>query len=197
MTIATIPLSHVEPNPYRNFAKNPLRDDHIAHLRASISSTSFWGGIMVRPHPSRRGHYQLAFGHARFQAALDEGIKRADFVVRDDLDDDAMVRAMADENITQFGRDEYATYREAVSAAIERIMGETLEGRCPENIFSTDRQNEITRTVEAIKRGDAPGLELVAPTVAAATYIMREVLEGRGGNFTAPSSRRSDAWASN
>jgi hypothetical protein len=40
---------------------------------------------------------------------------KAEFVIRN-LDDDAMILAMAVENVIQFGRDEYTTYREAVVA---------------------------------------------------------------------------------
>ena len=163
MSVETIPLSRIEKNPYRDLEGHPLRREQVDHLKASIGSTQFWGGLMVRPHPERAGHYQLAFGHARFQAASEAGIERADFIVRDDLDDNKMIRAMADENVTQFGKDEYKTYREAVTAAVERIMtGLLIEGDPPSTYIEGAHDRNEQDFLDAIRSGDAPGENVVA-----------------------------------
>jgi ParB/RepB/Spo0J family partition protein len=162
MAVQTIDLSRIEKNPYRDLEGHPLRQEQVAALVASIGSTGFWEGLLVRPHPVRKDCYQLAFGHARWRAAQDAGIKRADFIVQN-LDDDTMIRAMADENITQFGRDEYATYREAVTAAVERIMEEiTTSGCSSAKYFALESPERQTRLVAEIQAGQAPGERLLA-----------------------------------
>jgi ParB/RepB/Spo0J family partition protein len=166
MAVQTIDLSRIEKNPYRDLEGHPLRQEQVAALVASIGSTGFWEGLLVRPHPVRKDRYQLAFGHARWRAAQDAGIKRADFIVQN-LDDDTMIRAMADENVTQFGRDEYATYREAVTAAVERIMGEVIAD--PSHAQNILRVQEVTQPekittefINAIRSGEAPGERIIA-----------------------------------
>jgi ParB/RepB/Spo0J family partition protein len=161
VAVETIALDRVEKNPYRDLVGHPIPDDQLETLKASIESTGFWEGLLVRPHPTKQGRYQLAFGHARLEAARTVGgkpIKQADFIVHD-IDDDAMIRAMADENISQFGRDEYATYREAVTAAVERIMGEvvTSPSKLPKYFEGSRGPDGST-----ILAGDAPGEAVVS-----------------------------------
>lgn len=166
MSVAEIQFDFVERNPYRDLKAHPIPQEQLEHLKATIDSTGFWEGLLVRPHPANGGHYQLAFGHARLLAAKECGFSKANFIIQD-LDDDAMIRAMADENISQFGRDEYATYREAVTAAAERMMGQVLANPSHgENIFLVPEDaaqpgKVITEAVNSVLNGEAPGHEFV------------------------------------
>lgn len=155
MPIEKIRLRDIDNNPFRDLEGNPLRRDQIDRLLGSINSTGFWDGLMVRPHPSKPQRYQLVYGHARLVAAREHGVTDAVFSIRD-LDDDTMIRAMADENVTQFGRDEYKTYREAVTAAVERIMGQVIAGTISENIFGNHGPG-----AQAIHSGDGPGIDVI------------------------------------
>jgi ParB-like chromosome segregation protein Spo0J len=75
--IRRLALGQIEPNPYRDLQGHPLRREQVEHLKASIGSTGFWDGLLARPHPKVQGRYQLVFGHARMQAAIEAGIKEA------------------------------------------------------------------------------------------------------------------------
>jgi hypothetical protein len=160
-TIDRLRLAVIDPNPYRDLEGNPLQREHIDHLIASIASNGFWDSLVVRPHPNEKGRYQLVFGHARIQAAREAGIEVASFTVRD-LDDDGMIRAMADENVTQFGRDEYKTYREAVFAAVERVLPDIVHGNNPSKYFEGLKEGNDQQAIAAIRDGAAPGEPVIA-----------------------------------
>jgi hypothetical protein len=78
-----------------------------------------------------------------------------------DLDDDAMIRAMADENISQFGRDEYATYREAVTAAVERLLPDPETVQNILDRLDPDGHN-TKQMLAAIEAGGCPGERVIA-----------------------------------
>jgi ParB/RepB/Spo0J family partition protein len=165
--VKRLSLRWIDPNPFRDLEGHPLRREQIEQLKASIRSNGFWEGLLVRPHPAEHDRYQLAFGHARLQAAIEAKIRDASFNVRT-LDDDAMIRAMADENVSQFGRDEYATYREAVTAAAERMMEQVIADpsdaqkilRVPD--AAAQPAKVIAEAVNSITNGEAPGERFIA-----------------------------------
>jgi ParB/RepB/Spo0J family partition protein len=165
-SVQLIALDLIDNNPFRDLVNHPLREDRIETLIASIDSTGYWEGQLARPSPTRPGRFEIPFGHARLAAARRCGVQEAEFIVRA-LDDDAMIRAMADENVSQFGRDEYKTYREAVVAAVQRIMEIAMfGGDRAEDFFSTlqrspDEAENITRSIADIRAGGCPGRELV------------------------------------
>jgi len=53
----------------------PTGDVQYAQLLGSIRGEGQKIPILVRPHPERSGHYQIAYGHRRWQAARELGIK--------------------------------------------------------------------------------------------------------------------------
>src|ERR1035437_9448902 len=99
--LVCIKLSDIEPNPNRDLKFNPLNPTKLNSLVNSINETGFWATVIVRPHPEKKGRYQLAFGHHRFQAAIQVGVKEADFVV-EDLDDSMMLKKMEQENQEEY-----------------------------------------------------------------------------------------------
>lgn len=82
MPMKKISIKDVGPNPHRNPEPCPLDKGKITLLRASINETGFWEGIMVRPHPTKKGKFQLAYGHHRLEAACLEGIREITVFVR-------------------------------------------------------------------------------------------------------------------
>jgi hypothetical protein len=143
----------IDPNPFRDFARNPMGEAQLDQLAASIDATSFWANCLVRQHGRR---YQLGYGHMRLEAAKRAGIREAEFQVRI-LDDDAMLRVMFAENVTQFGKDAFATYQEATVAAVTQIMAKVLAGQRA-LLGSPDRDGQL---VAEIKAGGAPGEDTV------------------------------------
>jgi hypothetical protein len=109
------------------------------------------------------GRYQLAYGHARLEAARMAGITSASFTVMD-LDDETMLRMMADENITQLGKDRFATYKEATVAAATHIMANILADpeRVVKFIHTKSEQEDRARLVNEIAKGGSPGRKIIA-----------------------------------
>ncbi len=102
-----IGLKDLRANPFRDLARYPIHREKVEALKASIRSTGFWDNVLVRKADDGK-HYELAYGHHRLEA-LHELIKEEviqsnfelDVPVRK-LDDAAMIRIMANENIEEY-----------------------------------------------------------------------------------------------
>ena len=96
-TLVQVKLSDIESNPNRDLKFNPLNPEKLAALVASIHETGFWSNVIIRPHPEKKGKYQLSYGHHRLQAAINAGLTEAEFVVRN-LDENMLLKMMELEN---------------------------------------------------------------------------------------------------
>ena len=114
-----IKVTQLEPNPFRRMDHYPINRAKVTALKNSITETGFWDNIVVREHPAKAGKYQIAYGHHRLQAVQECGIKEVDVPVRD-LDDCAMLRIMANENMDEW-KSNVAVTNETVLAAKEFI----------------------------------------------------------------------------
>jgi len=85
----------VEASFLRDRLPNP-DDPAFAALKHSLREHGQEAPILVRPHPSREGRYQAAYGHRRLQATRELGLK-VKAVVRA-LDDTQLVLAQGIEN---------------------------------------------------------------------------------------------------
>ena len=95
-----ISVNKIHPNPHRDFNRNPLRQEQIIAIVDSIGRTGFWDNVVVRPHPDKPGHFQLAYGHNRLEAIKEVGIEEVTLPIRD-LSNWDMYCAMVDENESQ------------------------------------------------------------------------------------------------
>lgn len=95
-----IPLTSIDPNPFRHMDRYPINDDKIADLIGSMNRTGYWDNVVAR---KQNGRYQLAYGHHRWIAFKKKYGKNAEMtlIVRD-LSDEDMLRVMADENMQEF-----------------------------------------------------------------------------------------------
>jgi ParB-like chromosome segregation protein Spo0J len=84
-----VKVSQLKPNPYRKMGNYPIDKAKVEALKTSIKEKTFWDNLLVR---------KLAYGHHRWQALLELGIKEIDIPVRD-IDDATMVKIMAEENL--------------------------------------------------------------------------------------------------
>jgi hypothetical protein len=102
--LVSIPLGDVKANPYRDIENYRLSRDKIESLKASIHSTGFWPGVMVRDTGSQ---YQLLFGHHRLTAAIEvHGPEyEHEFILRDNVSDHMAIRMLADENADSWAMD--------------------------------------------------------------------------------------------
>ena len=96
----TVNISDLEPNPYRNFNKDPIDQEKIDGLVDSYKKGGDWGGIPVRKHPNKPGKYQIGCGHHRLVAIKKCGIKEADVAIME-YSDIEMLRTMIVENASQ------------------------------------------------------------------------------------------------
>ena len=98
-----ISLGLIDPNPFRNMKRNPIRDDKVEALKSSINDTDFWGNVVVRPSPSKPGRFELAHGHHRLWTLFSLGRNDALFIVLD-WNDEQMLLSMAAENNEEWGQ---------------------------------------------------------------------------------------------
>ena len=90
-----IQVKQLEPNPFRKMQSYPIDKAKVEALKTSIKEKTFWDNILVR---KRGNKYELAYGHHRWVALKELGIKEIDIPVRD-IDDATMVKIMAEENL--------------------------------------------------------------------------------------------------
>ena len=85
----------LRPNPYRRMEQYPIDRQKLEALKTSINETSFWDNILARKDGK---YFQIAYGHHRWIAIKELGIKMVDIPVRD-LSDAMMLKIMAEENL--------------------------------------------------------------------------------------------------
>lgn len=86
----------IEPSLIDGSFVNDRMDGDIDGLRDSISEQGQQVPILVRPHPSDEGRYQVAYGHRRLRAVAELG-RQVKAVVRE-LSDEQLVIAQGQEN---------------------------------------------------------------------------------------------------
>jgi hypothetical protein len=129
MPIARVKISDIRPNPFRHIDQYPILREKVDYLRRSFQSTGYWGNIVARPV---NGKCEIAFGHHRLQAMREEYGEdpEVDILVRE-LDDQDMLRMMANENMDGFGSS--ATVRHlAIRAVVEAYAEGKIELRAPD-----------------------------------------------------------------
>lgn len=120
-----IKLSDIISNPFRDLVRNPLIPEKIEELSASIKDTGFWNNVVVRPSPKVKGKWECAYGHHRLEAARQQGITEADFIV-ENHSDEMMLKIMAREN-----RDEYKATILSMIEAVEATVKALADGKIP------------------------------------------------------------------
>lgn len=119
-----IELKKLQPNPFRDFAVDPIDDAAVERLKASIKEDDFWG---IPPVRKKDGEYQLSAGHHRVRAAIAAGVKTAELTVKD-ISDERMIQIYARENATQRGGDTGTCQAGAVASAVKWVAKSVLKG---------------------------------------------------------------------
>ena len=118
MSIRHIARRDIVPNRYRNIDRYRINETKIEALIQSFESSGFWdSSLQARPHPTREGKYELAFGHHRIEAAKRAKLATVGLVVAPRSDAD-MLRMMADENREEFKADHLVAI-ETIGATVE------------------------------------------------------------------------------
>jgi ParB-like chromosome segregation protein Spo0J len=116
--MARIAVRDLEPNPFRSLERYPINRDKVEALKASIQSTEFWDNLLARKNGKG---YEIAYGHHRLVALQELKTKEIDIPVRD-LDDETMLRIIANENMEEWSASaliEQETIRATVQAFAE------------------------------------------------------------------------------
>lgn len=94
-----ITLTHLHPHP------DNLRSDlgDLTDLAASIASVGILEPLLVEPHPTRTGHYQVIAGHRRRAGAITAKIMTAPCIIREGLDPADHALMMLIENLQREG----------------------------------------------------------------------------------------------
>jgi len=122
MKLQNIPLAEIIDNPWRDKDLYPLDDDHVQELRESIKDHDFFQSLKGR---RVNGKVEIACGHARVAAARKARLDTVPIYIAD-LDDDAMLKLMVEENATQGGNSPGAVLNE-VAAVMRRLVSELLD----------------------------------------------------------------------
>lgn len=123
MARKTFKVKDILPNPFRHIESYPIKKEKVDALIESIESTGFWDNIVARPANAKA---EIAYGHHRL-AALKEVFKPSHEVSLEvrDLDDAAMLKIMARENMEEWDRSvvvEHETIRSVVEAYADGLI---------------------------------------------------------------------------
>jgi len=97
-----IPTDLLEPNPYQPRAK--IRAESLDELIQSIRTHGVLQPLLLRPHPTSTGRYQIIAGERRWRAAQAAGLHEIPALVRDLSDTDTAAAALV-ENLLREGLD--------------------------------------------------------------------------------------------
>lgn len=150
MKLHNIPLDQIVPNPWRDESIHPIDKEHVAELCDSIHDHGFFGGLKGR---RRNGKIELGCGHARVEAARKAKMDTVPIYI-DDIDDDAMLRLMTDENATQAGSSAGAVINE-VGAVTRRLIEGLLEGtNVPSSVIKAFENRHAIEVAQKRLRSD-------------------------------------------
>jgi chemotaxis protein histidine kinase CheA len=110
-------LKDIKANPFRHIERYPIRREKVEALKESLETTGYWGNVVAR---LANGGAEIAYGHHRLVAMREyyqDPNHLIDLLVHD-LDDDAMLKIMARENMEEWGTSA-AVEQETVRAVVE------------------------------------------------------------------------------
>ena len=145
---ATVPIDRIEPNPDQ--PRRLFDTDDLEELAASIAARGVIQPLIVRPHPTRDGHYQIVAGERRWRASQIAKLHELPVVVRS-FDDTEMLEVAIIENIQRADLtpvDEAAGYRQLMDrfGHTQEQMAEAL-GKSRPHIANTLRLLALPETV--------------------------------------------------
>ena len=171
-----IKVKELKPNPFRHLESYPIDRLKVERLSKSIKKTGFWDNIIARRN---NGEIQIAYGHHRLEALKKAGEKEIDIPIKQ-LDDETMIRIMADEN-----DDIYAMTPAILNETIKTVRDYLKEkngsvGRAPIMAFlQWESDEKIMNALQALSDIEGGEVDKVAyetlPTVEQATEFRRAV----------------------
>lgn len=128
LTVIVAPMANIHPNKYRDFNMAPIKEDKVKSLMGSIEKTDFWNNMNLRFKDNMladgtkitsqeqiasliaNGHafdgeqYEIPYGHQRLAALQRLEWSEVELPLKF-IDDETMLRMMAEENKEGYGSD--------------------------------------------------------------------------------------------
>jgi len=194
-----VKLKNLKPNPFRNIKQYPIKEEKVKQLMTSIRETGFWENILCR---KRGDNVEIAYGHHRLEALRQVfGPDKEISVIVKDLDNETMIRVMANENDERYNcipavidetvksaRDYLKEHPEVARKVLSSEPSEVKRIRIGAPIIAKflGENWTITRVEEALSRLNMIEDGIVSsealyefPTVASAMNFARAVKEGK------------------
>ena len=100
--LVKVDIGSIDANPFRMLGDYPYVENKLAALQRSFEDVGMWEGVIGRKTGNRT---EIAFGHHRVEAARRMGLTQIPMIVRDDLDDEKMLKMMGRENGEDYNAD--------------------------------------------------------------------------------------------
>lgn len=120
--VIQVPMGKLHDFSAHTFKLRPLDDPYMLSLLDSIRASGIKQPLLVRPHPSITGEYEIIAGHTRHQLGTRAGLATAPCIV-EDLDDDTAIIQMGETNINRpdwLPSERAATYKAHLDAVRRR-----------------------------------------------------------------------------
>lgn len=134
-SIVTLDASKIERSPFTDrFGNDAEANEELEVLKLSIASEGQKIPVLVRPHPTKPGQYQLAYGYRRLAAikALNEEGARADAVKVKAYIRELTDRQLIEEQSLENGVRENLTWIEQAMWSLQlKSVGLTQRAICP------------------------------------------------------------------
>ena len=155
-----VDIANVKSNPFRDFEIDPISEEQVAKLVASVKGVGQFGAVPVRPHPTQKGLFEQASGHHTLAAMRAAGVTEVNVEARERSDNE-MVHLMALENLTQ-RQDSASAQIDAVAAEAFLLARETL-------VLHDSVQNKSTAKQREHVLKDGPGRDSIFERINAGT----------------------------
>ncbi len=123
-------------------------------LEDHIRRTGRYEPLVVRPHPSRVGSYQILNGRHRLKVLRHIGQTRAACIVWDVDDGEALVLLATLNRLA--GRDALTAKTELIAALARRFNMDRLSAMLPDTRAAIERLLNLTRPQAAVRREPSP-----------------------------------------
>jgi ParB family chromosome partitioning protein len=154
-SVRNVPVEFLEPSPFQ--PRVDMNPEALADLVESIKSRGILQPLLVRPHPTQQGRFQIIAGERRWRASQQAGLHDVPVLVRDLNDAETMAAALV-ENLQRQDLnaiEEAEGYRRLLDEfqMTQEVLAESV-GKSRSHIANTLRLLNLPPTViEEVKKG--------------------------------------------
>lgn len=150
--MVTITLSLIDENPFRDFELDPIDPKMVESIRANLN-LPLLRGIALRPSPITQGRFELACGHHRIEAMVQEGLTEYD-LTPESYTDQEMIDLMTDENNQRTEKRTLGARNNSVAATARQIIRTALDAP-HKNMGGSANDLQLVRT---LRQEDIPSI---------------------------------------